>query len=70
MSSNEGGVLFGVPADKLRVDVYTRSFVDGRIEQEIQQAGRTLSRWVMNTRDEHIRKGLIKLGWTPPQEKS
>lgn len=30
----------------------------------------TLYRRIIQTREDHIREGLIKLGWTPPPDKS
>ncbi len=40
---------------------------NGEIEQVLSLRKRDISRWIIDTRDEQIREGLIKLGWTPPE---
>jgi len=50
---------------KYRID--TRVFPDGIIQQDlIQDHTSMVTRWIMDTREEGIRKSLIRLGWTPP----
>lgn len=37
-----------------------------KLEIQLREATTVLSKWVFDTREEAIRDGLIKLGWTPP----
>lgn len=51
-----------------------RTFIDkgsGNIEQILEHPSweDNLSRWLMRSRDEGVRKALIDLGWTPPDNK-
>lgn len=43
-----------------------RTMKNGVIQMELAKAGQTLSRWLINTREQAIRDALISLGWTPP----
>ena len=51
----------------------TTIFEDNTIKQELFTVENDLptkiSSWIINTREESIRKALIDLGWTPPGEK-
>lgn len=59
---------------KLKVDTsLINSVIDQRVYFEDVDPTpydpiRELSRWVINTREEGIRKALIELGWTPPED--
>lgn len=55
---------------KQTITVETKYSPDGLIEQSTFQTGlmSEVMRKVVDTRDEHIRKALIDLGWTPPPE--
>lgn len=39
------------------------------IRLELKSQTETLSRWVVNTRDESVRNSLVRMGWTPPEKK-
>jgi hypothetical protein len=47
-----------------RVDLENAS-----IDIELRRNAELVSMWVVRTREELIRQGLIKLGWTPPLAK-
>jgi hypothetical protein len=48
----------------------TLPHIDGKITQELQEymgeQTRTLSRWVLDSREQGVRDALVQLGWTPP----
>lgn len=51
--------------------IKTQCFPDGRIEESISPSYspfQELTKFILNTREEHVRKSLIALGWTPPGE--
>ncbi|KKN43523.1 hypothetical protein LCGC14_0702460 [marine sediment metagenome] len=55
--------------------IITKVNPDGLILQELKEYGthlqegeRVLMRSIIDTREEQVRKALIELGWTPPQE--
>lgn len=50
-------------AQKCRVE--TAVYSDGRIKQTVEWFGHA-QRFVVDTREEGIKKALIELGWTPP----
>ena len=45
--------------------------VDGKITQELQEyhgdVTRTLTRWVLDSREKGACDALVQLGWTPPK---
>lgn len=53
-------------ASGINYSIDTKILTNGIIEMELRNATDTISRWVINTRDESTRKALIALGWTPP----
>ena len=52
---------------KNTVSSTTTPYLNGQIEM-ITNINGWITRQVMNTQDEQIRKALIALGWTPPNE--
>jgi len=50
----------------------TPDLFTGRIEQkvfsEFQGVRETLWREILDTKEQHVREALIRLGWTPPPE--
>ena len=48
----------------------TLPHIDGKITQELQEytgdVTRTLTRWVMDSREKGVHDALVQLGWTPP----
>ena len=48
-----------------KITLITTPNHDGRIVEEISTLGQIM-RQVIDTRELHTRKALIKLGWTPP----
>lgn len=54
----------------MTIDVRTSVYPEGLIVTEVIGDTGThherLMRQVMDTKDQHIREALIKLGWTPP----
>lgn len=42
--------------------------VDQRIDDPLRDIVGQVTRYMIDTREAQIRKGLIKLGWTPPPE--
>lgn len=52
----------------------TTDIQDGKIIQELtNQVGPDLTesmmRTIIDTKEEHVKEALIKLGWTPPKDK-
>ena len=43
-------------------------YENAEIVQALKQAEMKLSSWMIKTREEEIKKALIKLGWTPPPQ--
>lgn len=54
--------------DALIFEISTKAFPDGRIEQELVDIRGRIMRQVINTQEEQIKKALVGLGWTPPNE--
>ena len=52
----------------------TLPHIDGKITQELQEYNgdmtRTLTRWVMDSREKGVHDALVQLGWTPPNKAS
>lgn len=52
----------------------TLPHIDGKITQELHEymddQTRTLSRWVMVSREKGVHDALVQLGWTPPNDLS
>lgn len=52
----------------------TLPHIDGKITQELQEYNgdvtRTLTRWVMDSREKGVHDALVQLGWTPPNAES
>ena len=46
----------------------TKVFEGGVVQSEITDLAGQIMRRVLNTQEQHIREGLINLGWTPPPE--
>lgn len=50
----------------------TLPHIDGKITQELQEytgdVTRTLTRWVMDSRETGVHDALVQLGWTPPNK--
>ena len=48
----------------------TLPHIDGKITQELQEytgeQTRTLTRWVMDSREKGVHDALVQLRWTPP----
>jgi hypothetical protein len=42
---------------------------DGVISQRMEGMLTNMTRMIIKTRDEGVRKALIDMGWTPPKEK-
>ena len=59
----------------MKYNLFTDVLGDGRIFQTLKAVGdnleapaTVLGRWVIKTRDAEIKKALIELGWTPPND--
>jgi hypothetical protein len=52
--------------DQLRMHIETAWYEDGRIEQRTVDLRGEIVMQFFNTKEAHIRKALIALGWTPP----
>ena len=50
----------------------TLPHIDGKITQELQEytgdVTRTLTQWVMDSREKGVRDALVQLGWIPPND--
>lgn len=59
---------------KVSFDISTSTDQMGRIFQEVtsvfDDTREVISRRMMDTQEEEVRKALIRLGWTPPPEQS
>jgi len=42
--------------------------IEIELQKKYQEKIESLSKWVIDTQDEAIRRALIALGWTPPKE--
>ncbi len=42
--------------------------IEMELQSKFNEATNSLSKWVVNTKDEAIRRALIALGWTPPKD--
>ena len=58
------------PACSVGFCLNTLPHMDGKIVQELQEYNgdltRTLTRWVMDSREKGVHDALVQLGWTPP----
>lgn len=54
----------------MKYKISTKVFYNGIVEQDIEDLRGRVAREVMDTKDQQIRKALISLGWTPPDEPS
>lgn len=52
----------------LKMQIETRWFEDGLIEQRTVDLRGEVTMQFINTKEAHIRKALIALGWTPPKK--
>lgn len=52
-----------------KMEIETRFYEDGMIEQRTVDLRGQITMQFLNTREAHIRKALIALGWTPPDGK-
>lgn len=50
----------------VKTSVYPNGMIVSELVDDIGTSFEKVMRTVMDTREQHIREGLIKLGWTPP----
>lgn len=64
------GLCSPAPAGSGGFRLTTLPHIDGKITQELQEytgdVTRTLTRWVMDSREKGVHDSLVQLGWTPP----
>lgn len=53
---------------QVKTIIHTDDTIEQELYQNIGDRQERIMRWLMNTREEQIRQGLIELGWTPPRE--
>lgn len=57
------------PAQRLQYRVTTKIVDDNKVlVQELEDAGRVLARWILDTREQAVKDALIRMGWSPPEK--
>ena len=52
----------------VKTDVFESGLITQELHQKTEDQTEILCRWVVDTRDEELKKALVMLGWSPPKE--
>ena len=52
---------------KLNTTVHGDGTIHSMLDQKIGHQAKTITHWIVSTREKQVIKALVDLGWTPPK---